>query len=146
MTRRRLIMLISLFFVTFAGCGKIPLISPNRKDFPPWEKLPEGNGVTYLEKFTYDPGIDPVYLAKMRYDDHAALQLVIDTFGLVPRDDINEVSSFAEILGDEKPRWFPLDDVTDIYVYPSGEDEFEYVSNLWINATEKVMILERSWW
>jgi hypothetical protein len=133
-----------LLVLVLNGCERIPLISENRKDFAPWEKLPEGNGITYLQKFTRDPGTDPIYLAKMKYDDDVALQLVVKTFRLIPVDDKNGVSSFAECLGDEKPAWFPLDGVTDIYIYPSGTGE--YVSSLWVNRNAHEMILERSWW
>ena len=129
----------------FTGCGKIPLISPNRKNFPPWEKLPEGNGIRYIDRFTRDSGIDPLYLAKMSYDDDAALQLVIETFGLVPRDETHGDLTFTTTLGDSKPPWFPLQGVTDVYVYPSRDGE-EYVSNLWVDSNNKVMILERTWW
>ncbi|MCA9199473.1 MAG: hypothetical protein KDA87_18130 [Planctomycetales bacterium] len=141
--RIRCLALLVLFAVS--GCGKIPLISPNRKNFPPWEKLPEGNGIRYVEKLTRDPGIDPFYLAKMTYHDGDALQLVLDTFGLVPRDETHDASTFTSTLGDSLPAWFPLDGVTHVYVYPSKPNE-EYVSNLWVNADEKIMILERAWW
>lgn len=138
--------LVMLFLLVTAGCGKIPLISENRDGFPPWEKLPESNGIKYLNKFTHDPGTDPIYLARISYKDEAALQLVIDTFALVPVDDDGQVSSFAEVLAykGETPNWFPLDGVTETYVFPPGEQE--YVSNLWVDSDEKVMILERSWW
>ena len=145
MKNQRTICLALLLLFIASGCGKIPLISPNRKNFPPWEKLPEGNGIRYVEKLTRDPGIDPLYLAKMIYDDDTALQLVLDTFGLVPRDDAHDDSTFTTTLGDSQPSWFPLDGVTHVYVYPSKPNE-EYVSNLWVNADEKVMILERTWW
>ena len=145
MTNQRFLCLVLLVLLTVAGCGKIPLISPNRKNFAPWEKLPEGNGIRYVEKFARDPGIDPLYLAKMTYDDDTALQLVLDSFGLVPRDDTHGESTFTTTLRDPQPSWFPLNGVTHVYVYPSKPDE-EYVSNLWVNADEKVMILERTWW
>jgi len=144
MTRLAFTTIIAALLLTQAGCGKVPLLSENRENFAPWEKLPEGNGITYVEKFTRDPGIDPIYLAKIRYADDAAMWRVITTFGLVACEDTREVSSFAESLGKDKPHWFPLEDVTAIYVYPDGDHE--YVANLWVNAHEKLMVLERSWW
>jgi hypothetical protein len=144
MSTLRFTAILAALLVVQTGCGKIPLISENRQNFPPWEKLPEGNGITYLEKFTFDPGTDPIYLAKMHYDDDASLQRVITTFGLVPRDNTNQVSSFAETLGEKKPRWFPLEGITHIYVFPAGDHE--YVANLWVDAKHRIMILERSWW
>ena len=145
MTHQRVLCFTLLLLFAVAGCGKIPIISPNRKNFPPWEKLPEGNGVCYIEKLTRDSGIDPLYLAKMTYDDDSALQLVLDTFGLVPRDDTHDDSTFTTTLNDSQPAWFPLEGVTHVYVYPAKHNE-EYVSNLWVNADEKTMILERTWW
>jgi len=144
MSKLRVATVVVAMLFAQAGCGKVPLLSENRENFAPWEKLPEGNGITYLEKFTRDPGIDPIYLAKMRYADEAAMQRVISTFGLVACESPRDVASFAEALGKEKPRWFPLEGVTAIYVYPG--DGREYVSNLWVDAKERVMILERSWW
>ena len=125
------------------GCGKIPLLSENRKNFAPWEKLPEGNGIHYVEKLTRDPGIDPLYLAKMTYDDDTALQNVIDTFGLVPHVGPDEPSTFTTTLN-PVPTWFPLQNVTVVYVFPPGSHE--YVSNLWVDNDSKTMILERTWW
>ena len=145
MMNQRFLCLVLVLLFTVIGCGKIPLISPNRKNFPPWEKLREGNGIRYVEKLTRDPGIDPLYLVKMTFDDDEALQLVLDTFGLVPRDETHDESTFTSTLGDSQPAWFPLTGVTHVYVYPSKPNE-EYVSNLWVNADEKVMILERTWW
>ncbi len=145
MANQRVLCMSLLLLVACSGCGKIPLISPNRKNFPPWEKLPEGNGIRYVEKLTRDPGIDPLYLAKMTYEADAALRLVLDRFGLVVRKDAHAGSTFTGTLGESQPDWFPLDSVTHVYVYPSRPGE-EYVSNLWVNADEKVMILERTWW
>lgn len=125
------------------GCGKIPLLSENRKDFAPWEKLPEGKGIHYVEKFSHAPGTDPFYLAKMRYDDDAALQTVIATFGLVPHQGPDEPSTFTRLLSPAPP-WFPLKNVTDVYIFPAGQHEF--VSNLWLDKKAKTMILERTWW
>lgn len=125
------------------GCGKIPLLSENREGFPPWEKLPEGNGIHYVEKFTRDPGTDPLYLAKMTYADDAALRTVIHTFELVPHEGPDRPSTFTTTL-DPAPPWFPLKNVTDIYAFPSGTNE--YVSNLWVDRQSKVIILERTWW
>lgn len=120
------------------------MISPNRKNFAPWEKLPAGNGVSYLEKYE-GAGIDPMYLAMMSYEDHDALRLVIETFGLVPQDEGNRVSTFTNTLGDRTPEWFSPELATEIYVFPAGFKE-GYVSNLWINTNNRTMILERTWW
>ena len=141
--RRGRTLVLLMFFIT--GCGEIPGISENRKNFAPWEKLPEGNGITYVETFTQDPGIDRIYLAKMAFEDEAALQTVINTFGLVPHDNEDDVESFAGVFKDNQPEWFPLRDVTDVYVFPSQYGQ-EYVANLWVDANNKVMILERTWW
>ena len=125
------------------GCGKIPALSENRKNFPPWEKLPEGNGIHYVEKLTRDPGIDPLYLAKMTYANEAALENVIRTFGLVAHQGPDEPSTFTTTLN-PAPKWFPLNKVTDVYAFPPGSDE--YVANLWVDKESKTMILERTWW
>ena len=121
----------------------MPVFSENRKNFAPWEKLPEGNGITYLAKFKHDPGIDPIYLAKIKYQDEAALQKVIDTFGLVLHETGDPPSSFVDVLKD-KPSWFPLQHVTKIYACP--QSEHDYVANVWIDADERTLIIERSWW
>ena len=111
----------------------------------PGRNCPPGMGSLTLEKFTRDPGIDPIYLAKMSYADDAVLDRVIDTFGLVPTDTEDCVSSFATELPDDiRPNWFVLDGYTDVYVFPSGEHE--YVCNLWVNPATRLMIIERSWW
>lgn len=140
--RLLLIVCIALLF-TSSGCGKIPLLSENRKSFPPWEKLPDGNGIHYVERLTRDPGIDPLYLAKLTYDDDTALQKIIDTFGFVPHDGIGEPSTFTTTLNPQ-PNWFPLPTVTDLYVFPSGQHE--YVANLWVDKESKTAIIERTWW
>lgn len=127
------------------GCGKIPLLSENRKNFPPWEKLPEGNGIHYVEKLTRDPGIDPIYLAKMTYEDDAALERVIQTFGLIPHQGPDEPSTFTTLLKPVPP-WFPLTKVTQVYVYVFEGESQDYVANLWVDRDSKTMILERSWW
>jgi hypothetical protein len=126
------------------GCGPIPTIRENHKGLAPWEKLPAGNGITYLEQFTDDPGREPVYLAKIKYDDDAALQTVIKTFGLVPNSSLQAPSSW---VGKRKlaPAWFPLNKVTQLYFYVD-EDNKQHVANLWVNEDEQVVILERSWW
>jgi hypothetical protein len=126
------------------GCGQLPLVSENRKNFAPWEKLPEGNGVRYLEKLIRDPGHDPLYLAKISYDDEAALQKVLDTFGLVPDDSVGEPSTWTGTL-DPPPKWFPLPRVTNRYVFPIVP-EHDYVSNLWVDKDSRTAILERTWW
>lgn len=125
------------------GCGRTPVLSENRTNFPPWEKLPEGNGIHYVEKLTRDPGIDPLYLCKMTYDDDSALQNVISTFGLIPHQGPDEPATFTTTL-DPAPTWFPLHKFTDQYVFPQGRHE--YVANLWIDKESKTMILERAWW
>ena len=98
-----------------------------------------------MEQFTQDTGIDPIYLAKIEYANDDALRSLINTFGLVSASESEDVSSFAENLKDNRPAWFPLQHITEVYVYPSNPSE-EYVSNLWVNANEKVAIIERSWW
>ncbi len=141
MTSQRFLCLTLLISLSISGCGNLALTGPDRKNTAPWERLPEGNGICYVEKLTHDPAVDPLYLAKMTYDDVEALQLVLDTFGLVPRNEKDDESTFTTMLDDSQPTWFPLTEVTDIYVYPARHDE-DYVSNLWVNADEKVMILE----
>jgi hypothetical protein len=141
--KRQAYWLILCFMAGCIGCGRIPILSENRENFAPWEKLPDGNGIKYIEKFTRDPGVDPLYLAKISYDDQTALRLVVDTFDLVAGDKQNVISSFAESMR-EKPAWFPLEGVTAIYVYPKSDHE--YVANLWVNTDAQIMILERAWW
>ena len=77
----------------------------------------------------------------MTYEDAAALQRVLDTFGLVPRGENDDNTTFTTMLDDSQPTWFPLTDVTDVYFYPANPDEYD-LTNLWVNAEEKVMILE----
>jgi hypothetical protein len=132
-----------LGLILSVGCEGMPLFNENRQNFPPWEKLPEGGGITYVEKFTHDPGLDPIYLALIKYEDDAALAKAIDTFGLIQHSTLDAPTTFAEVL-DNKPSWFPLKKVTHLYVFPEGTHE--YVANLWVNADEKTMIIERSWW
>jgi hypothetical protein len=132
-----------ILLLSSSGCGKTPLLSENRKNFPPWEKLPEGNGIHYVDKLTRDPGIDPLYLAKLTYHDEAALQKIIDTFGLVPHNGTDEPSTFTTTLN-PPPTWFPLQTVTDRYVFPPGQHE--YVANLWVDKESKTAIIERTWW
>ena len=139
---------IAVLAILSVGCS-FPLINPNREGFAPWEKLPDGNGITWINKYSHDPGIDPLYLASFRYDDDVALQLVIDTFGLSPRPENTEVATFTDTIPDSIS-WFPLTNVTSTFVF-SGSSSYpggtrEYVSNLWVDASQKVAIVERTWW
>ena len=135
--------LLVLILLSTVGCGKLPLLSENRKNFPPWERLPDGGGITYLEKFTYDPGHDPIYLAKIEYQDSTDIQRFAKEFGLVPYTSLEQPHSFIGVL-ESPPIWFPLEKVTSHYFFPSEQEH--YVANLWVNEVEKVMIIERSWW
>ena len=135
MISQHFLYLALLILLSASGCGQ------NRNNSPPWERLPAGDGIRYVEKLTHDPAVDPLYLAKMTYDDAAALQRVLDTFGLVPRGENDDNTTFTTMLDDSQPTWFPLTDVTDVYYYPANPEE-DYLSNLWVNAEEKVMILE----
>ncbi|HUG67239.1 MAG TPA: hypothetical protein VMM76_05790 [Pirellulaceae bacterium] len=139
---------IALLSVACIGCN-FPLLNPNREGFPPWEKLPDGHGITYIEMYTHDPGIDPLYLASFHYADDAALQLVVDTFGLAPLPDGTEVSTFTTTIPDPID-WFPLKNVTSIYVHPDSNSypggKREYVANLWVDSSENIAIIERTWW
>lgn len=139
----RAIIFASLLAAALVGCGEIPLLSANREGFPPWEKLPEGNGLHYVGKFTEDSGIDPLYLAKFEYADEDVLATVVATFGLVPHDVGSEVETFTNTIRDPPP-WFPLPNPTRIYVYPAGTQE--YVATLWVDTERKEGILERAWW
>jgi hypothetical protein len=125
------------------GCGKIPIFSPNRKNLAPWDSLPEGNGISYVEKFVDDPGRDPLYLAKIKYEDAAALQRVIAHFGLELDPTLEPPSSRA---GNRKatPPWYPLINATHLYVY-TDDWGGNYIGTLWVNENEKTMIIERSW-
>ncbi|MGB7324152.1 MAG: hypothetical protein WBD31_04730 [Rubripirellula sp.] len=127
----------------FLLCAGAPLLFPNREGFPPWEKFPDGNGITYVDKYTHDPGIDPLYLASFRYDDDAALERFIQTFGLVPLQGEEDAATFTTTMPDPVP-WFPLSNVTTQYVYP--DKDVEYVANVWIDSTQNYGIIERTWW
>lgn len=133
-----------LLTILLIGCGRVPKISENHKGLPPWEKLPEGNGITYLEKFTHDPGMEPFYLAKMKYNDDADLQRVISTFSLEAHSSLeppnSQVKSRTKALS-----WYPLRNVTRLYIYPNGNQD-QYILNLWVNEDEHTMIVERSWY
>ncbi|TWT78681.1 hypothetical protein CA13_00770 [Planctomycetes bacterium CA13] len=145
MTLQRISRLV-LIFATLAvltACSGVPLISPNREGFPPWEKILDGNGITWINKYTHDPGIDPLYLGSFRYDDDDALQRVIDTFGLEPYSGDDEVPTFTGTVPDPVP-WFPLQNVDSIYSYPDAD--VEYVANVWVDAEQNVAIIERTWW
>lgn len=136
-------LLASILFGVSIGCGGQPLIAPSRVGFPPWEKLPDGNGITYVNKYTHDVGIDPLYLASFQYDDDAALERVIQTFGLVLLPDGEDATTFTTTMPDAV-QWFPLTNVTERYVYP--DDNVEYVANIWVDSTQKLAIIERTWW
>jgi hypothetical protein len=133
-----------ILLILSVGCGPFPKIRENHKNLPPWEKLPAGNGITYLEKFTDDPGMEPHYLAKIKYDDVVALLRLITTFGLITHTSPEAPRSWAGKLAKGAPIWFPLDKVTKIFIFP--DNPHQYVANLWVNEDEQVMILERSWW
>lgn len=135
--------IVVVFTAMLLGCGDVPLISPNREGFPPWEAFPEGNGIQYVEKFTQDSGVDPLYLAKFCYDDEASLDRVIEAFSLVPHAGESEVLSFASEMPNS-PDWFPLPNSNQIYVFPS--DNSDYVANLWVDTETKSAVLERAWW
>lgn len=143
MTTRCCTAVIALVATLLIGCGDAPLISPNREGFAPWDKLPRGRGIHYVEKYTHDPGIDPLYLAQISYDDDDALATVIDTFDLVRKDEDSDIVSFANTMADA-PRWFPLQNVTEIYSSPIGKHE--QVTNLWVDAGRQTAIIERTWW
>jgi hypothetical protein len=137
-------LVVAVAVTSIGGCGKTPLISENRKNFAPWDKLPDGDGITYLAKYEHDPGHDPIYLAKFRYADDIALQKVIDTFGLVSHGAGAPPDSFVTVL-ESPPAWYPLQKVTQVFVFPQISSE-DYVANLWVNADERTAIIERSWW
>ena len=141
---KRFSLLTALLVFFLAGCGGNPAQFGSRAGFPPWEKLPEGNGIHYLEKYTRDHLLDPLYLAKFSYDDEAALANVINTFQLVPHDGQAKVSTFTGTITPSL-NWFPLPKVTEIYVYPENEDH-EYVSTLWVDTKNQVAVIERTWW
>ena len=125
------------------GCSGHPLISPNREGFPPWEKMPDGNGITYVNKYTHDPGIDPLYLASFRYDDDAALERAVNTFGLVLLPDGEDAPTFTTTMPDALS-WFPLTNVTGRYVHP--DDDTDYVANLWVDSNQNLAVIECTWW
>lgn len=102
-----------------------------------------GNGDSSLEKYTHDPGIDPLYLAMFEYDDETVLAKVVDTFGLVPHDGDSQLVTLTETIPDELT-WFPLSHATEIYVFPAGEHE--YTTTLWVDENRRVGIIERTWW
>jgi hypothetical protein len=139
---------LAILALTCTGCT-FPLFNPNREGYAPWEKLPDGDGITWINKYSHDPGIDPLYLASFRYDDDAALQRVVDTFGLSPLPENTDVATFTSTLP-EPIEWFPLPNVTATFVfgdsnsYPGGTRE--YVSNLWVDSSQKIAIIERTWW
>jgi hypothetical protein len=137
-------LVLGVLLVALGGCGTVPGISENRKNFAPWDKLPQGDGITYLAKYELDPGIDPIYLAKIQYSDDVALQKVLDTFGLVSHEASTPPDSFVSVLKNP-PAWYPLQKVTQIFAYPQSSS-VDYVANLWVNADEHTAILERSWW
>ncbi|WP_397568820.1 hypothetical protein [Schlesneria sp. T3-172] len=135
---------LCLAIFQIAGCGKIPLISENRKNFPPWEKCPEQGGLRYVEKFVRDPGHDPIYLALMSYESDTDLELVVNTFGLIQSSLDKESESRANNLT-PKPSWFPLKNAKTLYVFPESFGQ-GYSSNLWVDPDSKMMLLERTWW
>lgn len=142
MCARKVVLGSCLIILCVGGCGKLPLISENRKNFAPWEKCPEQGGIRYIEKYVRDPGHDPIYLALIKYESDADLTLVVQTFGLNISTTPKRLTSYAASLK-SPPSWFPLKDAKDVYAYPSSDDG--YTSNLWVDTDKKVMILERSW-
>jgi hypothetical protein len=124
-------------------CAGVPLLFPNREGFPPWERFPDGKGITYVDKYTHDPGIDPLYLASFRYDDEASLDNFIQAFGLVSHQGDEDAATFATTIPDAVP-WFPLSNVTARYVY--RDKQVEYVANVWVDSTRNFGIIERAWW
>lgn len=135
-----LLLAIPPILLLYAGA---PLLFPNREGFPPWEKFPDGNGITYVNKYSHDPGIDPLYLASFKYADDAALERFVKTFGLVAHPTDEHAPTFTTTMPDSVP-WFPLSNVTKRYIYP-GKDA-EYVSNIWIDSSQNFGIIERTWW
>ncbi|WP_162273284.1 hypothetical protein, partial [Rubripirellula obstinata] len=139
-----------LAILAFAAVGcSFPLLNPNREGFAPWEKLPDGNGITWVNKYVHDPGIDPLYLASFRFDDETALQLVVKTFGLSPLPADTDVATFTETMPDSID-WFPLPNVSSTYVFADSNSyrggNREYASNLWVDSTQNLAIIERTWW
>lgn len=136
-------LLTAILMLANFGCSGYPLISPNREGFAPWDKLPEGDGITYVNKYTHDPGIDPLYLALFRYADDAALQRAVQTFGLVPLANGEDSPTFTTTMP-EMLSWFPLANVTERYVVP--DDDVAYVANIWVDSMQNLAVIERTWW
>ncbi len=127
----------------YAGCEKVPLVSENRKYFAPWDKLPESEGIKYVDKFVRDNGSDPIYLALISYEDDSDLQKMSDTFGLTQQADLKPPLTFTSVLN-PPPSWFPLENADRLYIYPQGSQQ--YASNMWVDTVGKRIVLERSWW
>ena len=143
MGKTRLVYCVGVLAIA-VGCGQLPFSSGNRHNFAPWDRLPESDGIVYVEKFVSDPGPGHspiVYLAKIKYETDADVQKVVEEFDLLPCDKLRAETSFARSTS-TPPKWFPLSGVTVLY---SSQTDPAYVANLWVDKEERVMIIERSW-
>lgn len=130
-----------LIFAVIAAVGcNHPLGNPDMTGFAPWERLPEGNGITYLETAKAGRGRIPTLIALFKYDSDDALQLAVSEFELEIDDSADkEVAVFK--ADDSK---FVLVAVATVYHYPTEKDG--HACRMWVDSDRKQAIIERMWW
>ena len=69
---------VTLIWLAIAGCNH-PLGTPDLTGFAPWERLPDGNGITYVHQFRTGHSMNPTFLALFEYSSDQALKRAVDT-------------------------------------------------------------------
>ena len=65
----------------FSGCNH-PLGTPDMTGFAPWEHIPEGDGIRYIETAKAGHSRMPTLVALFEYKDQDSLSRMIDEFQL----------------------------------------------------------------
>ena len=140
---------LKLFIITavacllFFGCNH-PLGTPDLTGFAPWERLPDGDGITYVHKFRTGHSMNPTFLAMFRYENAESLTDAVDVFQLVPLADGDKLDTWTANLK-SKPDWFPIENASMVFEFPK-HTKHGYMSNLWVDENKKLAVIERTWY
>ena len=132
-----------LLLVTLAasiGCDiSIPGIDSNQDNLAPWTKIPESGGLRYLEKYRLT-GMEPRFLAKAQFSGSGDIDQFIDYFQLKKVDSIksNWPSTFDS-------GGFVFSPGNELYSASVSYNTETITVNLWVDRTNNILIVERTW-
>ena len=123
-----------------AGCNT-PLSPQDLAGLAPWERLPDGDGITYIAKARGGRQRIPTLAALVQYSDDHALRLIVNEFGLIAAKVENAQAVTLFEIDNEQ---IALSNVSERYEYPQLEDG--YSCSLWVDTQNKRAIIQRMWW